>query len=882
VATVPPLLAQYRQIKSGYPDAILLFQVGDFFEMFYEDAREASALLELALTARDKQSDNPVPLCGVPIHAVEGYIARLIKAGRNVAVCEQMEEPGQGKGPVRREVTRVVTPGTVTDDHLLEGGRPNYLAAVCPAVSPEDGAYGLAWVDVSTGDFRLMDLLADPESGPADERLAAELARIEPRELLVPDAAPEALEGIKAPVRAWGHFDPRKGEQALKDHLQVATLAGFGIEDATPAVGAAGALLAFLTETQRGVLPQITAVRPVATGAAMVIDPATFRNLELTRRVADGRRTGTLLAQLDRTRTPMGARAMREWLTAPLLDRDAIGRRHGAVAWFLEHPEVHESIVDLLGGIADLERLAARAAMGRAGPRDLAALAASLAPLPVLGGLLPSYGAEVLGGIRAGWDDLADLHEDLVQSLSDEVPAALKEGGVIRTGVSPELDELRAVGKDVRGALTRMEAAERGRTGIESLKVRHNNVFGYYIEVTRAQLATKGVPDGYQRKQTLVNAERFITPELKELEAKVLSAADRIAHLEAELFAALRSRVGAQVARLQWTAAAVGAVDALSALAGVAHERGWVRPEVVAGRDLAVQGGRHPAVEAMLPAGTFVANDTALGEEAPVWIVTGPNMAGKSTYLRQVALICLLAQMGSFVPAASARIGVVDRIFSRIGASDNLAEGLSTFMVEMTETAGILHNATDRSLVILDEIGRGTSTFDGLSIAWAVAEHLHDRVGCRTLFATHYHELTELAAALSGVRNVNVQVREWNDEIVFLHRIEEGAADRSYGIQVARLAGLPKPVVGRAREVLANLEGGELDPEGRPRIATHRAAEAGAAEGQDEGKDQGDTVQYDLFGPQAHPVLAELKGLDLKSMTPLEAMNALDRLQRKL
>jgi DNA mismatch repair protein MutS len=867
-----PLMAQYRRIKSAHPDALVLFQVGDFYELFYDDAREAAALLDLALTSREKEAGDPVPMCGVPVRAGEGYIARLIKAGRNVAVCDQVEAPGKTRGPVRREVTRVVTPGTVTEDHLLEGGRANYLAAACG----QGEALGLAYVDISTGDFRLMDLTGLR----AAERLAAELARIEARELVVPEGfvVPGGVgsggrEGPAA-VRVGGDFDRKRAGRRLKEHLGVKTLAGFGIGADSSALGAAGALFAFLSETQRGVLPQVTSLTVVPEGGAMVVDAATFRNLEVTRRISDGGRTGTLLAQVDRTRTPMGARTLRDWLTAPLVDRDQIGRRQAAVAWFLEHPDAQAEVADLLSCITDLERLSARAATGRAGPRDLAALAESLGPLPRLGSLLPAYGAEVLAQIRGAWDDLSDVHDDLVKTLADEVPLALKDGGVIRAGVSAELDDLRAVARDVRGLLARMEAAERERTGIDSLKIRHNQVFGYYIEVTKAQMAARGVPDSYLRKQTLSGAERFITPELKDLEYKVLSAGERTVKIEGELLDALRARVGAQVARLQWTAQAVAAVDVLQTLAAVARDRGWTRPEVTDGRDLHLKGGRHPGVEAMLPAGTFVANDTDLTERAPVWIVTGPNMAGKSTYLRQVALICLLAQVGSWVPAERARIGVVDRIFSRIGASDNLAEGLSTFMVEMTETASILHNATERSLVILDEIGRGTSTFDGLSIAWAVAEHLHDVPGCRTLFATHYHELTDLAAALPGVRNVNVQVREWNDEIVFLHRIVEGGADRSYGIQVARLAGLPPPVIARAREVLANLERGEWTPEGRPRIAGHAKGREtpGPAPG----------VQYDLFTAGPHPALAELKALDLANMTPLEALRTLYRLQEGL
>ncbi|MFQ5508949.1 MAG: DNA mismatch repair protein MutS [Leptospirillia bacterium] len=869
MAPKPSLMDQYRRIKSGYPDAILFFQVGDFYEMFHEDAKTGSRVLELTLTSREKASGNPIPLCGIPIHAAENYIARLIRAGLNVAVCNQVEEAAPGKkGVVKREVVRVVTPGTLTEDHLLSGGQANYLGAACGTRD----ALGLAYVDISTGDFRLTEL-----TGPdATERLVAELARIECRELIVP----EGFAGADGPLanthglpvlREGGAFDPVRGEDALKAHLGVSTLSAFGLTAAGPANGAAGAILGFLSDTQKSVLPQITRIRVGLPGTTMLIDRATQTNLEITRRAHDGAREGSLFSLMDRTRTAMGTRKLKDWLTGPLLLADDIGRRADAVAWGVEQPDRREALCALLGRVGDLERLTARVAMGRATPLDLTALRTSLAPLPEVGKLLPED-ALLFGQIKKGWDDLADVHRELEATLADEVPRVLKDGGVIRTGVSPELDELRAVGKDVRGTLARMEAAERTRCGIESLKIRHNNVFGYYIEISKAKLAERGVPDDFVRKQTLVNAERFITPELKELETKIFSASERIERLEAGLFAALRDKLATHVERLQWTAAAVASIDTVCALAVVAHEGGWVRPEVTESRELHIEGGRHPSVEAMLPAGAFVANDTQLSGDSPVQIVTGPNMAGKSTYLRQVALICLLAQMGSFVPAARARIGVVDRIFSRIGASDNVSEGLSTFMVEMTETAGILHNATDHSLVILDEIGRGTSTFDGLSIAWAVAEHLHDISGARTLFATHYHELTDLAQTRDGVENVNVQVREWNDEIVFLHKIVSGGADRSYGIQVARLAGLPNTVIERAREVLANLEGEELTREGKPRLAEHHGTPATSADG----------IQFEMFGADRHPVLEQLKAMDLAHTTPMEALNMLFELQKRL
>ena len=864
---LPPLLHQYRQVKSAHPDAILLFQVGDFYEMFYDDAKEGAELLELTLTSRDKNSPNPVPLCGVPLRAVDNYIAKLIRAGRNVAVCDQVEEP-TGKGIVKREVTRVVTPGTVTEDHLLMGGAANYLAAACG----EAGRIGLAWVDVSTGDFRLMDL-----TGPdAAERLSAELARIECRELITPENFAPGAHGMAftppagVAARSWDDFDARRGERRLLAHFETTTLAGFGIS-VTPAVGAAGAVLAFLAETQKALLPHIVSVRPVESAEHMAIDRHTRRNLELTRRESDGKREGSLLSILDTTRTSMGSRTLTDWLTCPLVGVAPIIKRQTAVAWAVDNAPARDAMRKSLSGIADLSRLTARVAMGRATPRDVAALGASLIPLPALGQLLPEDGGELFAAIRTDWDDLADVQALVATGLADELPAALKDGGVIREGISAELDELRQVGSDVRGALARMEAAERARAGMDTLKIRHNNVFGYYIEITKAKLVGRELPVDYVRKQTLVNAERFITPDLKELESKILSASERIGRLEADLFQHLREQVATHVARLLWTAAACGVIDTVCALAEIAHKNAWVRPRVEQGRALSIKNGRHPVVEANLAAGAFVANDTDLSADTPVWIVTGPNMAGKSTYLRQVALICLLAQMGSYVPAEAATVGVVDRIFSRIGASDNLSEGLSTFMVEMTETAAILNNVTENSLVILDEIGRGTSTFDGLSIAWAVAERLHDGPGARTLFATHYHELTELAETRPGVANVNVQVREWNDEIVFLHKIVDGAADRSYGIQVARLAGLPVPVIERAREVLANLEGAERDREGRPKLAQ----EMGAATANR-------SAQFDLFAAPPHPALAKLKTLDLEGMTPIEALNALHRLKEGL
>ncbi len=862
------LMGQYRQIKAAYPDAILFFQVGDFYEMFHDDAVTGANVLELTLTSRDKKGDNPIPLAGFPIHAANNYLQKLIKSGYNVAVCDQVEAPAKGKKVVRREVTRLVTPGTLVDDFLLEGGQANYLAAICQ----RDDRVGLAYVDVSTGDFRLMDLAG----AGVVESLSAELWRIECRELLVPEGftAIDTEEGRWQPqnpvTRPAREFDIDRAEKNLCAFLGAASLGGFGVTEATPAVGAAGALLAFLKETQKAALPQITRIRMVARQASMLIDAATQRNLELTRRIGDDSRQGSLLALLDRTRTPMGKRLLKDWLTAPLVAVEPIAQRHEAVAWGVEQADTREAIADCMRRIADLERLAARVAMGRAGPRDLASLGESLTALPFLGQLLPRGGPALFDDIARNWDDLADLCADITGTLADDVPVKLQDGGVIREGVSSELDGFRAVGTDVRGTLARMEAQEKARTGVDSLKIRHNNVFGYYIEITKAKLAEHPPPEDYIRKQTLVNAERFITPELKELETQILSAGERIGQLEGELFTALRERVGKQVERLQWAAAACAAIDTVTALARVAHEHGWTRPTVTTDRALHIEQGRHPTVEAQLPAGTFIANDTDLPEDAPVWIVTGPNMAGKSTFLRQTALIALLAQMGSFVPAKSATVGVVDRIFSRIGASDNVSEGLSTFMVEMTETANILHHATARSLVILDEIGRGTSTFDGLSIAWAVAEYLHDVPACRTLFATHYHELTDLAVTHSGVRNVNVQVREWEDDIVFLHRIVEGGADRSYGIQVARLAGLPHHVIERAREVLARLEQGELDREGRPRIAPTPPKEDDSA------------VQFGLFAPETNPIVDRIKQLDLANMTPMDALNTLYELQTKL
>jgi DNA mismatch repair protein MutS len=814
-----PMFRQYQAAKARQPDALLFFRMGDFYEMFYDDARIAARVLGLALTSRSK-GENYVPMAGVPYHAVDTYLRRLIQAGYKVAICEQMEDPREAKGLVERDIIRVVTPGTLTEESMLEARAQNYLAAILPADTSPDGPRpsGLAWVDLSTGEFWVAE--------PPGESLPDELSRIRPAECLLPESLhlaeerPEALAELDLLVtyRPDWTFSPDTGERELCRHFAVGGLEGFGCEGMTVALGAAGALLEYLRDTQKTELGHLRKLTPYRPADFLILDRATQRSLELVETARERSSVGSLLWVLDETATAMGARLLRQWLLSPLTDPAAINRRLDLVQAFAEDDGVRAQVRAALRRSSDLERLAARLGCLRASPRDLLGLAHSLALVPDLSTLLSGSGREAFAELAGGLDPVPEAHDLISRAIDPQSPVSLREGGIIRRGYSQELDDLRVTGRDGRQWLAEFQAREVQRTGIPTLKVGYNDVFGYYIEVTHTH--RERVPADYVRKQTLKNSERYVTPELREFADKVLRAEERALQLEESLFQEVRVQVARFTARIQQTAQALARLDVLADLAEVARKNRYVRPVVDDSLLLDIADGRHPVLERTLTEERFVPNDTALDPaSAQVAVITGPNMAGKSTYIRQVALILLMAQMGSFVPARSARVGVADRIFTRVGAADELARGRSTFMVEMTEAANILNNASPRSLIVLDEIGRGTSTFDGLAIAWAASEYLHEHVGARTLFATHYHELTELELLLPRVKNFNVAVREWGDEVVFLHKIIPGGTDKSYGIQVARLAGLPREVIDRAKTILANLEQEELDEAARPKLA---------------------------------------------------------------
>ena len=863
--TATPLMAQYREIKARHPNAILFFRMGDFYEMFYEDAEVASRALDLTLTSRNNGGAMEVPLAGVPVKAASEYLRRLVQQGHRVAICEQIEDPRFAKGIVKRAVIETVTPGAAFSDDLLDVGRNNYLCALHAL----DGEVGIAAADLSTGELRLVRCLA----GDAD----ASLARLAPREVLVAGGADgrttaatalvetlAASSGALLTVREAWEFEPALAEDALATQYAVQSLEGFGIGAADAvAVGAAGALLRYLRELQPGGLPHLA--RPIVErpGGTMPLDEMTRRNLELTESLrATGDTSGTLLGVLDRTQTPMGARALRQWILAPLTEVTAITARLDAVTSLFTDALARAALREALDGVRDVERLAGRTVAGRATPRDVRALGDSLARLPeVIAALRRTAVGGTLASLAAGWDDAPELATEIGRTLVARPPLTFGDGETIAPGVDATLDDLRAVATGGKDAIAALQAEERTRTGIASLKVGYNRVFGYYIEITNANKDL--VPADYQRRQTLTGAERYITPALKEFEEKVLHATERMETLERELFEALRARLGAQVTRLQAIARRCAELDVLAALAEVAAREGYVRPVVDDGPTLEIVRGRHPVVERMMPRDQFIPNDVTLTPDARMIILTGPNMAGKSTILRQIGLLVLMAQMGSYVPAASARVGVADRVFTRVGASDNLVRGQSTFMVEMSETSAILHTATAQSLVLLDEIGRGTATWDGLSIAWAVSEHLHERVGCKTIFATHYHELTQLADEFVSVRNYNVAVQEAGERILFLHRLKPGGADRSYGIEVGRLAGLPAPVIARARALLRVLEGEQLVPALGGVGGTARRATPSAP-----------TDQLGLFAV-TDPLVERLKGVDPNALTPLQALSLL-------
>ena len=855
-----PMMRQYEQAKKACPDALLLFRMGDFYELFQDDAKEAAHLLGLALTSREK-GPGAVPMAGFPHHQLDNYLARLIAAGKRVAVCDQVEDARKAKGLVDREVTRVVTPGTLTDDALLDPRESNYLAAVVPGEPT-----GLAWIDLSTGRFLATSV------PPA--RLADQLARIGPVECLVSDDA-AALPGlpddhlVRTPRPPWA-FALASAQKALAQHFETHTLEGFGFRADTdgPAIRAAGAIIDYLVETQKTDLGHIDCLVPYRVGQSLEVDEATRRSLEISRTLRDGRRDGSLLGVLDRTTTAMGSRLLGDWVANPLTQLEPINARLDAVEELVQNASLGQSLGKVLGETYDLQRLLARAVTGRASPRDLSFIGRSLAALPRVKATLTDCQCRLLAELEGRLDLCADVRGRLGEALADDCGLTSRDGGFIRAGYDAKLDELRELTTGGKQWIAQYRAEQARRTGIPNIKVGFNKVFGYYLEVTHAHAGK--VPDDYIRKQTVKSAERYITPQLKEYEEKVLTAEDQSKQLEYELFVRLREMVVQAGSRLKTAADVLAQLDVLAGLADLARDRGYCRPCPTFDRVLDIVDGRHPVLDVVEPEGTFVPNGTiANPDDGLILIITGPNMSGKSTYIRQVALITLMAQIGSFVPARAATVGVADRIFARIGASDELARGQSTFMVEMIETARILNTATDRSLVILDEIGRGTSTYDGISLAWSVVEYLHDQIGCRTLFATHYHELTDLAQTLAGIKNLNVAVREWEDQVVFLHQIVPGAADKSYGIHVARLAGVPRPVNERAKEILAQLEDKHLDRQGRPKIARKKKKQAGG-------------LQLTLFGPADHPILDRIRALDLGETTPVAALNLMQAWQQEL
>ena len=869
-----PAMRQYLEAKRQHPDALVFFRMGDFYELFYEDAVTAAEALELTLTSRSKdRGGREIPMCGVPWHAADTYLARLVRQGFRVAVCEQVEDPRKARGIVRREVVRVVSPGTFTDAGSLEACEPALLAAVATRSNGTETVFGLATVDLSTGQLQV----TEHRGASASVATADELAAVRPREILLPaDLDRTALPGLEhaaVPITDAepSIFDLDRALPTLIDQLGTTSLDGFGLNPAEhpAAIQAAGGLVQHLRDTQKTELRHLGTLEFRTRADHLIVDAATFDHLEIFEG-AEGRRSGSLLAEVDLTRTPMGSRLLRAWLQRPLVARGAIVDRLDAVDDLLRQVTVRGRLRADLNRVQDLERLLSRVSLGTAGPRDLAALGRSAGVVPAIRGHAAELGAPLVGALLDGCDDLQDVHHRIAATLVDDPPALVRDGGAIRDGVDADLDALREIGRDARHAIAAMETAERERTGIGSLKIRFNRVFGYYIEVSAANL--HAVPDDYLRKQTIANGERYITPALKEYEEQALGADERLLDREQEIFDELRRVVLAEANRIQRCARALAALDVLAALAEVAAQRGYVKPRLRDEPDFLVADARHPVVESRTE--SFVPNDVRLnGTDHQVVVLTGPNMGGKSTYLRQTALIVLMAQAGSFVPAREAVLPIIDRIFARIGAADNLARGQSTFMVEMQETARILHQATSRSLVLLDEIGRGTATYDGLSIAWAVTEHLATNPAARpkTLFATHYHELTDLADLHEGIVNYHVAAREWQDEIVFLRRVEPGRSDRSYGIQVARLAGLPPAIVTRARTILAGLERDELSRGGRPSFSGAGNEAPG---------------QLGLFrqeAPSIHRDVAErIAALDLDGLTPLEALVLLGELKEAL
>ena len=879
--TFTPMMQKYLETKEQYKDCILFYRLGDFYEMFFDDAITVSRELEITLTGKSCGQEERAPMCGVPYHAVDGYLTRLVAKGYKVAICDQVEDPKQAKGLVKREVTRIVTPGTILDAQAIDETKNNYIMCIVYIAD----RYGVSVADITTGDYFVTEL---PDGG----KLKDEIYRFMPSEIICNEAFYMSgldLEDLKErfhmavySLESW-YFDDTACREKLMEHFKVSSLAGLGLSDYDCGVLSAGALLQYLLETQKNDLSHMTRITPYTTGKYMMLDSSTRRNLELCETLREKQKRGSLLWVLDKTKTAMGARMLRKFIEQPLIEKQEILRRLDAVEELKQSAISREEIREYLSPVYDLERLITRITYGTANPRDLTAFAGSLSMLPPIRYLLEEMESSLLKDIYAELDPLEDLCTLVQNAIADEPPLAMKEGGIIRDGYNEEVDTLRRAKSEGKDWLAKLEQDEREKTGIKTLRIKYNKVFGYYLEVTNSYKEL--VPDYYTRKQTLANAERYITPELKELEDTILGAEDKLYALEYELYCTIRDAIAAEVKRIQTTAKAIASLDVFSSLALVAERNNYVRPKINESGKIDIKDGRHPVVEQMIPNGTFICNDTLLDDKKQrVSIITGPNMAGKSTYMRQAALIVLMAQIGSFVPASGADIGLVDRIFTRVGASDDLASGQSTFMVEMTEVANILRNATSKSLLILDEIGRGTSTFDGLSIAWAVVEYISDSklLGAKTLFATHYHELTELEGKIDNVNNYCIAVKEKGDDIVFLRKIVKGGADKSYGIQVAKLAGVPDLVIDRAKEIVEELVNEDI---------TIRVSEI-AVGGKDSGAkkkakpkkyDEMDLAQFSLFDTvKDDDVLEELKNIDVGNLTPVDALNTIYRLQNKL
>ena len=877
MAELTPMMKQYMETKSQYQDCILFYRLGDFYEMFFEDALTASRELEITLTGKNCGQEEKAPMCGVPYHAVEGYLNRLVAKGYKVAICEQVEDPKTTKGIVKREVVRIVTPGTNLDTQALDETKNNYIMCIVYIAD----RYGVSVADISTGDYFVTEI-------PDSAKLLDEIYRFSPSEIICNEAfymSGVDMDGMKDrlgitiySLESW-YFDDEVCRKKLLEHFEVSSFAGLGLADYDCGIISAGALLQYLLETQKNSLSNLTHITPYAAGKFMMIDSSTRRNLCETLR--EKQKRGSLLWVLDKTKTAMGARTLRKYVEQPLIDKTEIIRRLDAVQELKEQAISREEIREYLSPVYDLERLITKIAYGSANPRDLTAFRSSLEMLPALLYILQEMKAELLKDLAVDLDPLEDLCILVKKAIREDPPIAMKEGNIINDGYNEEVDKLRRAKSDGKDWLAKLENDEREKTGIKNLKIKYNKVFGYYLEVTNSY--KEMVPEYYTRKQTLANAERYITPELKELEDMILGAEDKLYALEYELYSEVRDLIASQIERIQKTAKAVAALDAFASLALVAERNNYVRPKINEKGVIDIKEGRHPVVERMIPNEMFISNDTYLDDKKHrISIITGPNMAGKSTYMRQTALIALMAQIGSFVPAKSANIGLSDRIFTRVGASDDLASGQSTFMVEMTEVANILRNATSKSLLILDEIGRGTSTFDGLSIAWAVIEYISDSrlLGAKTLFATHYHELTELEGKIDNVNNYCIAVKEKGDDIVFLRKIVKGGADKSYGIQVAKLAGVPELVIGRAKEIVEELSDEDI---------TARVSEIASKERVVKKKpkvkkyDDVDIAQMSLFDTvKDDDVLEELKNLDVGNMTPIDALNTIYRLQNKL